>query len=248
MKVLIVEDEVKGAKVLQKLLHVYCPQVEVLGMAHSVQEGATLITDLQPEVVFLDIEMPDGNGFDLLEKFKERNFQVIFTTAYQNFAIQAFKSHAVSYLLKPIDPDELQDAVARLQVVQKQDHTHRIANIEQSLRDLLAQHSAPQRLAVHSVDGITYIESDKIIRLEADSNYTHIFLVGGKKITSSKTLKEYETTLSSLRFFRVHHAHIVNLNFIEKYIKGEGGYVVTSDQVTIEVSRRRKAELLKVIG
>lgn len=248
MKALIVDDEVKGAKTLHALLTEYCKEIEVMAMAHSVEEAEKAIGVINPAVVFLDIEMPDGNGFELLEKFPKHSFQVIFTTAYDHFAIQAFKTNAVSYLLKPIDVDELVSAVAKLKQHDNAQQAERFANIETALNELRNQGKTNTRLAIQSVEGISFIEVDKIVRLEADSNYTHIFLVGGKKITSAKTLKDYETSLTQNNFFRVHNTHVVNLNHIERYIKGEGGYVVTTDNVTIEVSRRRKAELLEVLG
>lgn len=248
MKAIIVDDEVRGAKTLAVLLSEYCKEIEVISMAHSLEEAVKCISQLAPEVVFLDIEMPDGNGFELLEKFPQHGFQVIFTTAYDHFAVQAFKTNAVSYLLKPIDADELIIAVSKLKQRNDESQTLRMANIENALIELKAKTKQNTRLAIHGVEGILFIEIDKIVRLEADSNYTHIFLVGGKKITSSKTLKEYETSLTQNNFFRVHNAHVVNLAHIERYIKGEGGYVVTMDGVTIEVSRRRKAELMEVLG
>ncbi len=248
MKALIIDDEIKGAKSLQVLLGEYCKNIEVLGIAKSVEEAFKSIEALDPELIFLDIEMPDGNGFQLLEKFPQHKFQVIFTTAYEHFAIKAFKTNAVSYLLKPIDADDLIAAVSKLQEKNKESNHDRIANIEQSLSELRGQLKQSHRLAVQGVDGILFIETDKIVRLEADSNYTHIFLVGGKKITSAKTLKDYESSLANEHFFRIHHAHLINLDHVERYIKGEGGYVVTTDNVTLEVSRRRKMELLEALG
>ncbi|MFN0030807.1 MAG: LytR/AlgR family response regulator transcription factor [Flavobacteriales bacterium] len=247
MKALIVDDEIKGAKTLHVLLREYCPQIEVAGMSHSMEDAESAIGVLHPDVVFLDIEMPDGSGFQLLERFPNHTFQVIFTTAYDHFAIQAFKTNAVSYLLKPIDADELKAAVKKLTVNDAQ-RDSRLSNIENALTELRAMSRPNQKLAVHSVDGISFIETEKIIRLEADSNYTHIFTTGGKKMTSAKTLKDYEEALPAGQFFRIHHAHIVNLLHVERYIKGEGGYIVTNDNTTLEVSRRRKAELLEVLG
>jgi len=246
IKAIIVDDEINGAKSLQSLLHSYCSSIKVIAIAHSAEQAIEIIGQQTPDLLFLDIEMPVINGFQLLEKLGKISFDVIFTTAYDQFALQAFKTNATSYLLKPIDSDELILAVQKVIEKRNDSPLDRIQKMEKLLQDLKNQNTQA-RLPIHTSEGVTFLDSDKIIRLEADSNYTHIFLIGGKKITSAKTLKEYEEVLIAKNFFRIHHAHLVNLRYIEKYIKGEGGYVVTVDQTTLEVSRRKKPELMEAL-
>jgi two-component system LytT family response regulator len=248
IRTLIVDDEVNGAKSLRSLLEVYCPDVKVIGLAHSAEQAKVIIQDHAPDLVFLDIEMPITNGFQLLAQLDNISFDVIFATAYEQFALQAFKTNALSYLLKPIDADDLQVAVEKYRQKNSDETLIRIKKLEEIVQNMTHQNSQLARIAVPSSEGLSYLDSSKIIRLEADSNYTHIFLEGGKKITSSRTLKEYEETLTSMNFFRIHNAHIVNLKFVDRYIKGEGGYVVTNDNTTLEVSRRRKTELLEALA
>lgn len=248
IRAIIVDDELKSAKSLKALLESYCPHVQVAHLiTHPAQAIEYIAQDSQIDVLFLDIEMPEMNGFQLLEKIGKVNFEVIFTTAYDQFALQAFKTNALSYLLKPIDSDDLVAAVEKLSQHGNKDTLKRLTHLETALESIRKENNS-SRIAVHTSEGVIFLEIEKIIRLEADSNYTHIFLSGNKKITSAKTLKEYEDLLTSKPFFRIHHAHLVNLRHIEKYIKGEGGYVVTSDQTTLEVSRRRKAELLEAFS
>ncbi len=248
IKAIIVDDEVNGAKMLRSLLQAYCPDVDIIALAHSAETAIDIIHANTPDLLFLDIEMPKTNGFQLLEKLGKINFEVIFVTAYEQFALQAFKTNALSYLLKPVDADELVLTMEKFRSKTSGETLNRIKKMEEMLQELKNASPGMQRLAVHTSEGITFLDSDKIIRLEADSNYTHIFLVGGKKITSAKTLKDYEEAMSQMNFFRIHNGHIVNLKFVDRYIKGEGGFVVTSDNTTLEVSRRRKADLLEAIA
>jgi two-component system LytT family response regulator len=248
IKAAIVDDELKSAKSLKALLESYCPYVDVVQMIHHPEQAIENISsESDLDVLFLDIEMPEISGFQLLEKLGKINFKVIFTTAYDQFALQAFKTNAISYLLKPIDAEDLVAAIEKLNYHSNKDTIKRLVHVEEMLDAIRKENQSP-RLAVHTIEGLIFLDTEKIIRMEADSNYTHIFMVGNKKITSAKTLKEYEDLLFSKPFFRIHHAHLVNLRHIEKYIKGEGGYVVTSDQTTLEVSRRRKAELLEAFS
>jgi two-component system LytT family response regulator len=244
----IIDDEIKSAKTLRALLESYCPEVEIVYMAHHPEQAIEILnTEQQPDVVFLDIEMPEMNGFQLLERLGKVTFDVIFTTAYDQFALQAFKTNAISYLLKPVDAEELTAAVQKVKNHIKSDTLTRLSYVEEMLTELKKGNQS-SRLAVHTSEGVIFLDTEKIIRMEADSNYTHIYVAGNRKITSAKTLKEYEDLLSTKPFFRIHHAHLVNLRHVEKYIKGEGGYVVTSDQTTLEVSRRRKSELLEAFS
>lgn len=244
---IIVDDEVNGARTLQTLLKNYCPHVDVIAIAHDSDTATKLISDLKPDLVFLDIEMPEMNGFQLLEKFRTPTFDVIFVTAYGHFALQAFKTNAISYLLKPVDPEELIMAIEKYERQSGNNGIQNFLQLEKLLQDLNEQKNHPFRLPVFTSEGVTFLEIDKLVRLEADSNYTHIHTMNGKRITSAKTLKEYEEQLAGKFFFRIHNAHLVNLHHIEKYIKGDGGYVITSDGANLEVSRRRKQELLDAL-
>jgi len=248
IKAIIVDDEVNGAKMLKSLLQAYCPEVHVVAMAHSADEAESAIATHSPDLLFLDIEMPKTNGFQLLERLGKVTFEVIFVTAYEQFALQAFKAHALSYLLKPVDADDLVLTIEKYRGKTQNETIHRIQKMEEMLHELKNAGPGTQRLAVHTSEGITFLDSDKIIRLEADSNYTHIYLQGGKKITSAKTLKEYEEAMLRMNFYRIHNAHIVNLKYVDRYIKGEGGFIITSDNTTLEVSRRRKADLLNALS
>lgn len=247
IKAMIVDDEVNSAKALKSLLATYCPDVTVVAMAHSSAAGIECIRKTPPDLLFLDIEMPITNGFQMLTELGKISFEVIFATAFEQFALEAFKTKALSYILKPIDYEELMIAVEKFRTKSQDATVDRISKIEEVIKEMRHLLAPDSKLAVHTSEGVTFLDPAKIIRLEADSNYTHIFLVGGKKITSAKTMKEYEDQLHQLNFFRIHSAHLVNLRHIERYIKGEGGYLITSDNSMLEVSRRRKSELLNVL-
>jgi two-component system LytT family response regulator len=246
MTALIVDDEISGVKALQILLAEYCPELTVSGVAHSADMAEELIQKLEPDILFLDIQMPFATGFDLLKRLKTHSFHLIFTTAYNQHAIEAFKHNAVDYLLKPIDPDDLISAVNKC--VEK-GKTNKMG--EQDLEALLTsiRQSKPiKKLAVNTMEGVIFVDITQIIRLAADSNYTNIFLANGKKILSSKTLGEYEKALVNMSFFRVHNTHLINLAFVESYKKGEGGYVVMSDTSVVDVSRNKKKELFSLLA
>lgn len=245
LKAIILDDELNGVKFLQHLIEKNCPDIEVIAVETEPQKGIELIEKHKPHVVFLDIEMPGTNGFQVLEKLKHLSFNVIFTTAYDNYAIKAFKYNTVDYLLKPIIVAELVAAVNKLLLKTKNkiDDTSILMLLEK-LQD--NQHS--KRLIVNSQNETVYVDSKNIARLESDSNYTSIILSDGKKITSTKTLKEYEGILSPDTFFRVHKTVIVNINHIQKYIKVDGGYIVMNDDVKIPVSREKRQDLLAILA
>jgi two-component system LytT family response regulator len=245
LKAIIVDDEEAGVEALKLLLKKKCPNVEVIATANSVSEAEEKLAGTLPDVIFLDIAMPFANGFELLKRIKNRNFSVVFTTAYNEYAVKAIKHNALDYLLKPIDADELMEAVKKCEE-KKQSGSGDMQRIEQ-LISTLAQTQRVAKIPVPTLEEIVYIEVDGIMRMEADSNYTHIYTSDKQKLTSSKTLKEYEQMLSQQKFFRVHKTHLINLDFVEKYLKGEGGYVVMADGSSVEVSRQKKAELLALL-
>lgn len=244
IRALIIDDEVNGAESLQLMLKKYCDgDVSVESICNSSKDGFEKILKLKPELVFLDIQMPHMNGFELLSQLPERNFNVIFTTAYDDYAIQAFKVNAIDYLLKPIDPDDLMQAVAKTKKKMELEDL-KGKNIDVLLRGLRQQQFEVKKLAIPGSDGITFIELDDIPRIEADSNYTTVYTNGGKKFIVAKTLKEYEELLEDYNFLRVHSSTLINLKFVEKYIRGDGGFVIMRDGSQVEVSRRKKQELI----
>jgi two-component system LytT family response regulator len=238
LSAIIVDDEASGQEALQILIRKYCPD--------SADEAEKRILELKPDLIFLDIEMPFANGFELLQRFKEITFDVIFTTAYDQYAIKAFKHNAIDYLLKPVDPDELIMAVKKCE--EKRASGTLAFNRLDALMTTLNHVKAVKKLPVSTLDGIIFVDVDQVVRLAADSNYTNIFLTNAKKIVASKTLKEFEEILLTYSFFRVHNTHLINLAFVEVYTKGEGGFVTMIDGSIVEVSRNKKNELLAALS
>ena len=244
---IIVDDETPGIESLQILLKKHCPSVKIIGVANSIDEAEEKITSSNPDIVFLDIEMPDGTGFEILKRLKNINFNVIFTTAHDRYAIKAIKHDALDYLLKPIDSDELIEAIKKCEENKRKGTTYQPIQIE-ALFDTFNQTKKIQKLPVKTLDGVVFINLNDIVRLAAHSNYTSIFLITGKKIVASKTLKEFEDLLADTNFFRIHNTHLINLAYVDKYIKGEGGSVIMSDSSEVEVSRAKKTELLSLLS
>ena len=245
IKTVIIDDEPKGRETLKNLLERYCPEISLEGEAGSVVDGYKLINNSAPDLVVLDIEMPGHNGFDLLEMFKSIPFKVIFTTAYDKYAIKAIKYSALDYLLKPIDVDELKTAVSRVEENNKKDMTQ--ARYETLLNNIKSENKR-KKVAIADIEGLVFVYLDEIIRCESDSNYTYIFLNNKKKITASKTLRDFEELFAEENFFRVHRSHLINLDHLKKYIKGEGGFAVMSDDSKVEVARRKKPEFMEVLA
>jgi len=244
LNALIVDDEVLGAKTLESLLKLHCTNVNVVGLVHSADDAEKTIISALPDVIFLDIEMPFANGFDLLQRFKNHPFAVIFTTAYNEYAVKAIKHNALDYLLKPIVPEELMAAVKKCEE-KKNGEPNGLKNLEKIISTLSQK---VHKLPVPSPDGIVYLDPDNIVYLQGDINYTHIYLIQGNKITSSKTLKDFEQLLSPKQFFRIHKANIINLSYVSKYLKGDGGEVLMTEGSSLEVSRQKKAELLALLS
>ena len=241
---IIIDDEQKGRLALRQKLEDYCPQIELAGEADSGAAGIGLIESLHPQVVFLDIEMPRMDGFDMLLNLSEKNFHLVFTTAYDQYAIKAFKYAAFDYLLKPIDIEELKATVEKL-VQQPQNNTARkLAAFEQNLQ----QKSSVKKIAIPTMDGLLFYNISDIIDLEASSNYTTIHFNGYPSLIASRTMKDFEELLPPDIFFRTHHSHIINLQYIRRYIKGDGGQIEMENGRFVDVSRRKKDEFLKAIG
>jgi len=243
IRTVLVDDELDSLRVLQKLLERYCPQVEVVGTAEGVETALVIIQTTQPDLLFLYIEMTQGNAFDLLNQLRPLTFPVIFVTAFDDYAIRAFKYSAVDYLLKPVDIDELISAVRR--VVEKSHQTNIVEQMQVFLGSMGTFGLAQQKMAVPTVEGLIFINLREVVRLEAKSSYTQINLENGDMVMATRTIKDYEDILPEALFCRVHNSHIINLQKIEKYHKGRGGYVVLEDGTAIEVATRRRQEFMR---
>lgn len=242
LKAIIVDDEPYCCEILAAMLESECPEVEITGICQNANDALTAIRQSSPDLVFLDVEMPKMNGFEMLEQLPSINFHLIFTTSYDQYALKAIRFSAIDYLLKPIDREELKKAVQKVK--------ERIqAPIPQQLEILLQKIRQPSKpinkIALPTMEGLQMIPIDSIISGESDDNYVKLKLMNGKKILVTRSLKDMEEILEQYSFIRVHRYYIVNLNEIEKYIKGEGGYLVMSDGTTIDVARNKKEVLLK---
>ena len=250
-KALIIDDESKSRKSLLQKLKDYCPEIEVVGEAANGEEGLSAIRIHQPDVLFLDIEMPKMNGLQMLEQLGAFEGAIIFTTAYNEFAIRAFKFSAFDYLLKPIDIQELKATIDRLAVKLNTSAKAEKKPAEEQLSVLLEQLKSgseiPKRIAVHTQEALHFFDPDEILRLEANSNYTFLHFVNGSKLLASKTLKEFEDLLPQKQFFRVHHSTIINLNYVRKYLKADGGSIEMTDGTLVDISRRKKDDFLEII-
>jgi len=243
MKAIIIDDENKGRAMLRKLVENYCPQVEVCADAANIADGFTQIMEHRPDIVFLDVEMPGGNGFELLEKFDKILFEIIFTTAYENYALKAIKYHALDYLLKPIDIDELTQAVERVrQIIQTKPNAGRYEGLIDRNQRITGKISLPMK------DSIVYINVCDIIRIESDAGYSTFYTVGNKNYTTSKNLKDYEDVLPAAEFFRIHKSHMINMKKVKKYIRVDGYYVEMEDGSLVEIARRKKDDFLRLMG
>ena len=240
IKAIIVDDESNCCEILATLLERYCPQVKVADICYSGQTALHSIIEMQPDIVFLDIEMPNMNGFELLEKLQTVNFKLIFTTSYDQYAIKAIRFSALDYLLKPIDREELQNAVKKsMQELDKPIPEQ----LEVLMQKLSKTGNGGQKIALPTMEGLLLMPIDRIISCTSERNYTILYLKDKKKQVISRPLKEMEELLEDHSFLRVHHSHLVNLKEISKYIRGEGGYLIMSDGSSVDISRSKK-ELL----
>lgn len=241
IRAIIIDDEIHCRKTLGMLLKESCPDVQLVEQCDDAESGLEAIQKLNPDLVFLDIEMPNMNGFEMLEKMPTINFEIIFTTSYDQYAIKAFHFSALDYLLKPVDRKELENAVQK--VVQRR-HNPLPQQLEILLQRLHQSNSSIQKIALPTMEGLQMIAVDSIISCESESNYTTFLLKNKNKLVVSRPLKEVEEMLEEYSFLRVHNCYVINLNEIDKYVKGEGGYLVMSDGTSIDVSRSKKEVLL----
>jgi len=238
LNTIIVEDEAKSREILRNYINKYCPNVSILGEAANIEEALVLIRNHTLDLVFLDVEMPYGNAFDLLDKVGDRTFETVFVTAYDHYAIEALNAHASYYLMKPISIDDLIKAV---------DYVVEIKTKENALQDEVLvpkTNSVNGKITIPQQDGFEVLETANILYCKADDNYTEIYLNTNKKKLVSKTLKYFEEALSDSSFARVHKSYLVNVNEVTKYRKGKGGSVVLSNGQEIMVSASKKANLL----
>jgi len=243
IRVVIIDDEKNCIEILEYLIEKNCSGAEIISTFQLPAEALKQLPVIKPDLVFLDIEMPGMNGFKLLEKLGDFNFDVIFTTAYNEFAIKAFKVNAADYLLKPIDSTELKNAFEKV----KHLRSHENESIK-ALLEYLQTNQNINKIGLTTDDGMVFIDLDNLLYCKADGPYTHFNLVGGKTYLSSKTLGDYEDQLSSKGFYRIHNSYLINLKHITRYVRDDGGYIVMSDQSTITVSRRRKEGFLKLFN
>ena len=228
MRTILIDDEKKSLNVLKNIIEEYCKDVEIIAIADNVENGITLIKKHRPDLIFLDIEMKTASGFDLLERLGNFEFEVIFTTAYEQYAIKAIRYNSLDYLLKPVDVAELKSAIAKV--------SQKIAKKTGNEIGLSSQ----SKITISTSEGVYFVELKNIIRCEADGAYTNIFLLDKRKITVSKNIKEYELLLQNNHFVRIHNSHIINLYEVDKYLKSDGGQVVLKDGNILPLSINKK--------
>lgn len=246
LQAILIDDESSSRNSLRQKVLAYCPDIAIVAECESGEEGLKAIEEKKPDIVFLDVEMPRMNGFTMLQQLKNRSFELIFTTAYDHYAIKAIRYSALDYLVKPVEVEELKESVKKAREKREQNTPN--ARVETLLHNLLDEKSLHSRIAIPSMEGLQFIETGAIIYLEAKSNYTEIFVKDLPKITVAKTLKEFDDLLPSSAFVRIHHSYLINKNHVLKYIKGEGGQVVMRNGSILDVARRKKEEFMKAIG
>jgi len=238
LKAIIVDDEQDAVNFINSIIGEYCSSLDVVGKANNVIQGVAAIKEHDPDLVFLDVEMPNGTGFDLLAQFPEKDFDVIFITAFNHYAIKAIKFSAVDYILKPININEFIDAVNKVIKKRSERRTQGNENLRILMENLRS--ALPSRLAIPTADGMEYLNPKDIIRIEADRSYSWFYLAGDRKILVSKHLKEFQELLGDRYFFRSHNSHLINLKYVKKYIRKEGGYIEMAGGAMIPISRNRK--------
>jgi two-component system, LytTR family, response regulator len=245
IKAIIVDDEQNCVEMLEWLLKTYCPMVTIVAMCNSGEQGIEAINRHRPDVVFLDIEMPKMNGFAMLEKFDELFFDVVFTTAYNKFAIKAFRYSALNYLLKPVDPEDLQMTVKKLEDKKTAVGKDQLNLLLENMKNLA---NPVQRIALSTGDGLIFVNTADIMYCQAESNYTNVVLTSKNKILVAKTLKDIDETLSGKDFFRVHNSFLININQIKKFVRGDGGYIVMNDDTQITIARSKREEFFEMFS
>ncbi len=246
LKAIIVEDELRSRETLSGMLKLYCKNVNVIAEADGVRAGLNVIKENKPDVLFLDIQMPDGSGFKLLESLDNIDFDIIFTTAYDQFAIKAIKFSAIDYLLKPIFPDDLVAAVKKAE--EKQEARNTKKSVEVLLENIRRPESETPKIVLSTSERINVVKVKDIVRCESDNYYTFFYFTDGKRLLVSKTLKENEELLSDYNFIRPHKSHLINVLYIKSYNKQDGGSILMTDGSQVPVSRRKKEKIIEIIN
>ena len=245
LKAILIDDELSSLQNLRQKLDEFCPDLQVVATAQKPEEAMLLIKHHKPDVIFLDIEMPKMSGFRMLDELGECDFEIIFTTAYNHYAIDAIRISAFDYLMKPIAIKELQVAVDRLNSLRNSQTREKIDILKTSMNEKKSQ---DDKIAIPTSEGLEFIPIKNILHIESSSNYSKIFFRENKPIIVTKLLKDFEDMLGPYRFYRIHNSHLINLSYIKKYVKAEGGQVIMQDGTTIDVARRKKEEFLKMIA
>jgi two-component system, LytTR family, response regulator len=244
LQVLIIDDEAHIRDSLAKLLARHCPQATVAGEATGVASGLKAIQNLHPDLVLLDIQMADGTGFDLLNALPAIDFKIIFVTAFDQFALQAFKFSAVDYLLKPVNPEALAEAVNRAEQQVQAHHQLQMQVLKENLKNIDKQH---KKIILKTTENVYLLNLQDLISCESDDNYTRVYTTGGEKILVSKTLKDYEEMLAGCGFYRVHKSYLINLAHIKRFEKQEGGYIILTNDLKIPVASRKRDEMMEML-
>lgn len=242
LRAMIIDDEAHCIQTLQWQIEQQAPMIEIVATCTNPVKGVSEINRLKPDLVFLDIEMPKMNGFQLIKQFQRIDFEIIFTTAYDQYAVDAFRISAMDYLLKPIRSDHLQEALSR---IKSNSNTLIQQKVDTLMQNFEAKSAGKQKLALPSMEGIEFVAIEEIMFCEAVRNYTKIVMIDSKKSIASKTLKEIEKILIIHGFCRVHKTYLVNLRHVKKYMRGDGGYAIMIDDTAINISRNRKEEFLQ---
>lgn len=241
-RIAIIDDEPDARQALHTMLNMLCPDAEICGEADGVQSGYVLIRQRRPHAVLLDISMEDGTAFDLLDKFPHPEFQVIFTTAHDEFALKAFRYHALDYLLKPINPEALAQAIDRIKPELPEGIPAQISNLLESARTRQLN-----KITLTSQEGMVFLQLDQIVRLESEGSYTTFYLLNKERHIITRPMKDFEELLPETVFFRLHQSHIINLFFVKKILREDGGYALLEDGAKVPVARRRKDALMEVL-
>lgn len=244
LRAILVDDEFNSLQNLEQKLVKFCPDIQVVAAVQKPDEAILLIRQHRPDVIFLDIEMPRMNGFRMLDELGQYEFEIVFTTAYNHYAVDAIRISAFDYLTKPIAIKDLQKTVERLALRAK---LHTKDKMEAFRASLLSPKSQEEKVGIPTSDGLEFIPIKNIVHIESSSNYSKLYLTDGKKLFVTKLLGEFEEMLQPYQFFRVHNSHLINLTHIKKYSRGEGGQVVMQNDDVIDISRRKKDEFLKLI-
>jgi two-component system LytT family response regulator len=249
IKAILIDDDQNLREGMKGLLERFAPNIKIIGEADSVATGIEVMDALKPQVVFLDIQLNDGTGFDILEQLAAKNgaikSNIVFITAHEQYAIKAFRFSALDFLLKPVDPDELQKVILKIESVLEK--TSDYAHIDLLLENIRKKVDNFKRIALSTSDGIHLFEISDIIRCESEDNYTKFYIKNSKPVMISKTLKEYEELLTEHGFERIHQSHLINLNYLKSYIKKDGGYVIMADESHLPISQRKRERLQEIL-